>query len=143
MLACGEREAMVMAPPPRHDSAVLPCFHGCLAFLHRYFPTTISFLTSPRPYSSLCSQQQPSPWDCCIIPKLQLPATASSRGPAALSRVCMAVARTVRFSFRLGCYRSPVSLSALKCFSSDSEMALMWGSDPCFSPPTSQRQIQS
>ena len=31
-------EAMVMAPPPPHDSAVSPCFHGCLAFLHRHFP---------------------------------------------------------------------------------------------------------
>ena len=31
MLACGEREAMVMAPPPKHDSEVSPCFHGCLA----------------------------------------------------------------------------------------------------------------
>ena len=30
----GERETMVMAPPSMHDSAVLPCFHGCLAFLH-------------------------------------------------------------------------------------------------------------
>ena len=32
------REAMVMAPPPRHDSAVLLCFHGCPVFLHRHFP---------------------------------------------------------------------------------------------------------
>ena len=44
---------------------------------------------------SLHSKQQPSPWDCSTIPKLQLPATASSRGPASLCRVCMAVARTV------------------------------------------------
>ena len=29
---------MVMAPPPMHDSAVSPCFQGCLAFLHRHFP---------------------------------------------------------------------------------------------------------
>ena len=35
---CGEREAMVMAPPPTYDSAVSPCFHGCPAFLHRHFP---------------------------------------------------------------------------------------------------------
>ena len=34
----GERETMVMAPPLPWDSAVLPCFHGCLAFLHRHFP---------------------------------------------------------------------------------------------------------
>ena len=29
---------MVMAPPPARDSAVSPCFHGCLASLHRHFP---------------------------------------------------------------------------------------------------------
>ena len=33
---CGE--PMVMAPPPTRDSAVSPCFHGCLTFLHRHFP---------------------------------------------------------------------------------------------------------
>ena len=32
MLACEEREAMVMAPPTMHDSAVSPCFNGCPAF---------------------------------------------------------------------------------------------------------------
>ena len=29
---------LVMAPPPTRDSAVLPCLHGCLAFLHWHFP---------------------------------------------------------------------------------------------------------
>ena len=29
MLACGEGEAMAMAPPAPCDSAVSPCFHGC------------------------------------------------------------------------------------------------------------------
>ena len=29
---------MMMTPPPTCDSAVLPCFCGCLAFLHRHFP---------------------------------------------------------------------------------------------------------
>ena len=38
MPVCGEREAMVMAPPPPHDSAVSPCFRGCPAFLHMHFP---------------------------------------------------------------------------------------------------------
>ena len=28
----------MMAPPPLHDSAVFPCFHGCLAFLNWHFP---------------------------------------------------------------------------------------------------------
>ena len=47
---------------------------------------------------------------CSTIPKLQLPAAASARGPASLSRVCMAVARTVWFSFHLGCHRSALLL---------------------------------
>ena len=78
-----------------------------LAFLHGHFPPQ-----SPSSHSldlSLHSQQQPLPWDCSTIPKLQLPATMPSR-------VCMAVARTVWFSFHLGCF--PLSL---KCFSSDSD----------------------
>ena len=112
------REAMVMAPTPSCDSAISPCFHGCLAFLHRHFPPQ-----PPPSHSldlSLCSQQQPLPWDCSIIPKLQLPATAPSRGSISLSGVRMTVARTVWFSFHLGCRRSALSLSSLKCFSSDS-----------------------
>ena len=36
MLACWGREAMVVTPPPTHDSAVLPSFHGCRTFLHRH-----------------------------------------------------------------------------------------------------------
>ena len=90
---CREREAMVMAPAPTHDSAVLPCFHGCPAFFHRHFP--LQSLPSHPLDLSLLSQQQPSPWDCSTIPKLQLPAAAPSRGPVILSRVCMAVERTV------------------------------------------------
>ena len=114
MLVCGEREAMVMALPAMCDSAVSPCFLGCPAFLHRHFPPQ-----SPPLYSldlSLHSQQQPLPWDSSTIPKLQLPATLPSRGPASLSGVCMALARTVWFLFHLGCH----TLS-LKWFSSDSD----------------------
>jgi len=110
------REAMVMALHSVSDSAVLPCSHGCPAFLCRHFPPR-----SPPSYPldpSLHSQQQLSNWVCSTIPKLQLPAAAPSRVPASLPRVCMAVARTVWFSFRLGCHRSAVSL---KCFSSDSD----------------------
>ena len=82
--------AMVLAPPPTHDSAVSLCFHGCLAFLHRHSPPP-----SPPSNPSLCSQHQPSPWDCSTTPKFQLLATEPSRGPASLPRVCMAAARTV------------------------------------------------
>ena len=73
---CGERE---MAPPPKHDSEVSPCFHGCLAHCPPRSPPSHSL----NPF--LCSQQQSSPWDCSTIPKLQLLATATSRGPAFLS----------------------------------------------------------
>ena len=111
MLVCGEKEIMVMAPPPMHDSAVSPCFHGCPAFLHRHFPPQSNPSHPLDP--SLSIQQQPSPWDCSTIPKLQLPASAPSRESMSLSRVCTAAERTVWFSFHLGCNRSAVSLSAL------------------------------
>ena len=109
--SAGEREAMVMARLLMHDSAVSFCFHGCLAFLHRHFPPQ-SFPSHPL-NPSIHSQQQPLPWNCSTIPKIQLPAAAPSRGSASMSGVCMARARTVWFSFHLGCHRSAVSLSAL------------------------------
>ena len=98
--------------------ALLLWLPGCLAFLHRHFPPR-SPPSCPL-HTSLHSQQQPSPWDCSTIPKLQLPAATPSKGPADLCRVCMAAARTVCFSFYLGCHRSAASLSALNV-SSDSD----------------------
>ena len=89
---CGER-GCGEGSTPYADSAVSPCFHGCPAFLHRHFPPQ-----SPPSHpldQSLHSQQHSSPWDCSTIPQLQLPATAPSRGQAFLSRICIAVARTV------------------------------------------------
>ena len=141
MLACGEREAMVLAPPHTHDSAVLPCFHGCPAFLHRHFPSR-----SPPSHplnSSLCSQYQPSPWDCSTTPKLQLPAAAPSRGPAFPSGLCLAAARTVGFSFHLGCRRSAVSRSAFSVSPLTQTVAPVWGPDPYFRSPARQGQVQS
>ena len=90
---CGERGGMVIAPPPMHDLAVSLFFHGCLAFLHWHFPS--QFPPSPPLSQSLCSKQQPLPWDCSTIPKLQFPGAEPSRGLVFLSRVCMAAARTV------------------------------------------------
>ena len=80
------------APLPTHDSAVPPCFHGCLAFHHRHFPPQ-----SPpsHPLGPSLQSRAALPCDCSTIPKLQLPAAAPSRGPASLSGVCMAAARTV------------------------------------------------
>ena len=93
ILACGEREAMVMAPPSVCDSAVSPCFHCCLTFFHRHFPP--QYPSSYPLNLSLCSQQQPLPRDCSTIPKLQLPAAEPSREAANLSGVCMAAPMTV------------------------------------------------
>ena len=47
----------------------------------------------------------------------------------------MAVARTVWFSSLLGCHRSAVSLSALNVPPLTQTIALIWGSDACFSSP--------
>ena len=106
---------MVMAPPPTCDSAVSPCFHGCLAFLHRHFPPQ-----SPPSHPldlSLCSQQQSSPWDCSTIPKLHLlhlPRDLSPRlGYVWLRQGLILIPLRLP---QISCY----TLS-LKCFSSDSD----------------------
>ena len=130
---------MVLAPPPTHDSAVSPCFHGCLALLHRHFPPQSP--PSHPLHPSLHSQQQPLPWDCSTIPKHQFPAAAAFRGPASLSGVGMAAARTV-FSFIP--FRLPKSSCftlSLKCFPSDSENCPQCGDQTpaLVSPPTEGR----
>ena len=131
-----EREAMVMAPPPTHDLAVLSCFHVCPAFLHSNFPLQ-SPLSHPL-HPSLCNQQQSSPRDCSTIPKLQLPATVPSRRPAFLSGVCMAATRTVWFSFYLGCHRSAVSLTALNVSPLTQTIVPLWGSTLVSFPPPAE-----
>ena len=78
---------------PMRDSAVLPCFQGCQAFLHSHFSSQSPLSAPLNP--SLCSQQQPSLWDCSTIPKLQFLATAHSRRPMSLPGMCVAPARTV------------------------------------------------
>ena len=70
----------------------------------------------------------------------QLPVTVPSRGPISLFRVCIAVARTVWFSFHLVCHRSAASLSSLNISPLTQTLALLWGLDPCFiSQPTEGR----
>ena len=136
MLACGEREATGMAPPATRDSALLPCFCGCPAFLHRHFPP--QFRSSHPLNPSFWSQQQLSLWDCSTIPNPLLLAAEPSRGPVFLSGVCMAVT-TVWFSFHLGCQRPAVSLSVLNVSPLTQTIALMWGSDPLLQFPHSPR----
>ena len=112
-----------MAPPSMRDSAVSPCFRGCLAFLHRHFaPQTPP---SPSLHLSLHSQQRPSPWGPSTIPTIQLPATEPSRGPVTLSGLSMAAARTLFMLPQISCF----TLS-LECFSSDSDNCLDVGIKP-------------
>ena len=118
MLACGEKEAMVMAPPPMHDSAVSPCFHGCLAFLHRHFPPQSPpshpldpslYLTAAHALGLLHSPQTPAP-NHCAFQGTCVPV----QGMYGCSKDCL-----VLILFRLpqiSCF----ALS-LKCFSSDSD----------------------
>ena len=115
--------------------ALLPWLPG---FPPPAFPTMISSLNPLNP--SLCYQQQPSPWHCSTIPKFPFPAAVPSRWPAYLSGLCMAVARTVWFSFHLGCHRSAVSLSALNVSPLTQTVALLWNWTPASVPlPTKGR----
>ena len=127
---------MVMAPPPTCDSALSPCFHGCLAFLHRHFLPQSPLL---HPLNlSLCSQYQPSPWDCSAIPELQLPADGTFQGASVLvwgmygcGKDCL-----ITIPFRLpqiSCFTL-----GLECFSSDSELPHV-GIGPLLCLPLPQR----
>ena len=94
---------------------------------------TVSSLTSPSP--SLHSKQQPSPWDCFIIPKLQLPAAALSRGPAFLSRGWYDSGKgcVILIPFRLP--RISCFTLSLKCLSSDSDSCPFVGTGPLLQFP--------
>ena len=135
MLSCGEREAMVMAPPPRMTQQYrLASTAAWLSSTGLSHHNLLPHIPSTRP----SSQQQPSAWGCSTIPKHQLPAAAPSSWFESLSGECMAVARTVWFSFHLGCHRSAVSLSALNGSPLTQTIAPTWGSDSCFSSPTAE-----
>ena len=73
------------------------------------------------PLICLSSQQQPLPWDCSTIPKLQLLAAVLSRGPASPVQGMYGCGKDplILIPFRLlqiSCF--PLSL---RCFSSDSD----------------------
>ena len=114
------------------------------AFLHRLFPPQSP--PSHPLHLSFCSQQQPSPWDCSTVPKLQLPATAPSRGPGSLSGVCpgygcLGYSKNclILIPFRLP-QISYFPLS-LKCFSSDSDSCPDVGVRPLLQVPHLLRAV--
>ena len=90
---CGEREAMVLGPPPTHDSAVSPCFHGCPAFLpgisahnllpHIHLISLSAVNSSPRPGISPQSLNSSSQQLCLSGEQRSFP------------RVCVAASRIV------------------------------------------------
>ena len=104
-------------------------------------PTAVSSFTSPQ-HVSLHSQQQTSQWDYSTILKLWFPTIVPSSGPTSLSSVCVALARTVWFSFHLGCHRSAFSPSTLNVSPVTQTVALIWGLYPCFHSPIWQGQVQ-
>ena len=124
-----------MAPSPTRDSAVSPCFHSCLAFLHWHFPprSTSSHPLNPTLHinnspgfeiapQSLNSSSQP----------LCLPGDQHScLGAYGCSKDCL-----ILIPFRLP-QMSCFTLS-LKCFSSDSDSCPDVGIKPllqCPHPP--------
>lgn len=121
----GEREAVV-APPPAHDSALWPCLYGCPAFLQGH-PSVISSLTSPQAISR--SHQQPSLWDCSLIPTVQLPATARTEELVSWTGRAVVLCCIQNVTDQL--IRSP---TASKASSLSQTIAPVWESHPCFIP---------
>ena len=130
MLACGEGKAMLMAPPPVHDSALLSRLPG---FPPQAFPTTVSSLTSPwsiSPQSTatltlglLHNSSTPAP-SCSAHQGICLPVW----GMYGCGKDCL-----ILIPFRLpqvSCF----TLS-LKCFSSDSDNCPDVGIGPLFQFP--------
>ena len=128
MLVCGEREAMVMAPPLHVTQqcrlASMPALLSSTGISHHDLLPHIPLICLSSVNSSSST-----------IPKLQLPAAVPSRRPAFLSGVCMPVARTVWFSYHLGCHRSAVSLSAINVSSLTQTIAPLWGIRPLLQLP--------
>ena len=135
MLPYGEREAWWWLHPLHMTQQY------CLAlwlpgFPPQAFPITISSITSPRSLSlqstaALTVGLLHKPWtsvpSCCPFQETHVPTS-----------ICMALTRTVWFSFNLGCHRSAVSLSALNVSPLTQTIALLWGSDRASVPPPNE-----
>ena len=118
------REAMAMAPPPTHDSAVAPCFQVA----HQAFPTTIPSLTSPLSISP----QSPTTITLGLLhnPYTPVPSRCTFQGTSipvwgmyGSGKDCLIL---IPFTLpQISCF----TLS-LRCFSSDSDIAPMVGIRP-------------
>ena len=99
---------------------------------HQNLLTHIPWTHLPTVNSSPCPQITPQSLSS------QLPATVPSRGPASLSQVFMAAARTLWFSFHLGCHRSTVPLSALNVSPLTQTVAQCGDQTPTSVPPPTE-----
>ena len=129
MLVCGEREAMAMTPSTMHDSAISPCFRGCLAFLHWHFP---SWSPPSHPLNLSLSAVNSSPH-----PGIAPQSLNSSSQPLHLpGDLCPCLGCVwlhlglILIPFRLP-WISCFTLS-LKCFSSDLDNCPKMGTGPLF-----------
>ena len=118
-----------MAPRSTHDSAVLLCFPGCPAFLHRHFSPQSPPSHPLRLFFN--SQQQPSLRDCSTTPKLKRGLCIPLWGMYGYGKDSL-----ILIPFRLpqiSCF----TLS-LKCFSSDSDSCPRVGIGPLLQFPPSK-----
>lgn len=119
---------------PSSVTAVLPCFLGCPALLQG--PSCCDLpLTSPGGHLPTVNSS-PHP-DCPPILTLQLPAIASTRGPASLSGVWLTLRGfAMQISPHSDHHRSAASLSkGLRCLCSVPNYCSNEGSHPCFPVP--------
>ena len=133
-------EAMVMAPPPTHDSAVL--FASMTAWLSS---TGISHHSLLPHIPSICLSTVNSSPHPGIAPQSPKSSFQPLHLPGDL-HPCLEYVwlwEGLSDSPCLGCHRSAVSPSALNVSPLTQTIALLWGLDPCFRFPTCQGQVQS
>ena len=121
----GEREATVMASLPARDSAVLPCLHGCRPLVHRGLPRVpqaISLQSGADSSQPLCAPGDLHPCPGYVGPRPRLSVWLSLH------------------SITGQLWHSPAASDA---GSLSQTVALLWGSDPCFSSLTLWVQVQS
>ena len=135
---------MVMAPPPMGDSAVSPCFHGCLTFLHRHFHQNLLPHIPSVHVSTDNSSLRPG-----IAPQSLNSSSQLLRFPGDLLPcpgyvwLQQGLSESHSTGVNENSHRSAVSLPALNVSLLTQTVALMWRSDPCFSSPTHQGHLQS
>ena len=136
MLARWERGYGDGATPMR-DSAVSPStatrlssigisFHNLLP----HIPSIRLSIVNSSPHLGIAPQSLNSSSSCCAFQGIYVPV----QGIYGCGQVCLIL---IRFKLpQISCF----TLS-LKCFSSDSDNALIWGLDPCFCFPIRQGQV--